>query len=251
MTLLNTQSSSTENDGTGWCIAYGDFYSNQDLTANQACCGCGGGRFTGPPTTAPTVAAIVSSAVVVNSFDPLAFNSDTAAQSAMAISLVSAVERVTSVDQVTNLFAELYLARRTTQSAKVSFDLILQPTAGQDASQLQTDLVSQLTGAVSSGPLATTIAANTQASSALSSATINEVSSTSIIQTATIVVTQAPKPPPSVPGFVTPLSHAYCRSVASAMFETFTAAFAHQLLLLSIAHTHAAYRVLGWQCCAA
>ena len=44
--------------GTGWCVAYGDSYSNQDLTANQACCGCGGGSSINiAPSEAPTAAA--------------------------------------------------------------------------------------------------------------------------------------------------------------------------------------------------
>merc|ERR1712166_1577445 len=43
----------------GWCATYGDGYANQGLTANLACCGCGGGSSatTIPPSEAPTTAA--------------------------------------------------------------------------------------------------------------------------------------------------------------------------------------------------
>ena len=37
---------STSTSTSTWCIQYGDSYANQGLTANQACCGCGGGSNT-------------------------------------------------------------------------------------------------------------------------------------------------------------------------------------------------------------
>jgi len=147
---------------------------------------------TATPTIAPTAAVVVSSSVVLNNVDPDTFNNDTAAQSSLKISLTSSIESVTSEDQVINMKAENGSSTRRAGGTSVTFDLVIPPTAGEDSGQLQANLVSQLTSAVSSGDLTAAIVANAPANSSLSAASVNEAASTTQIETTTVVTTQSP-----------------------------------------------------------
>merc|ERR1712166_903614 len=67
----------------GWCATYGNGYANQGLTANLACCGCGGGSSatTIPPSEAPTTAAPSDAPITAAPTDPPSEAPTTAAPS--------------------------------------------------------------------------------------------------------------------------------------------------------------------------
>ena len=143
---------------------------------------------------ASTAAAVLSSAIVLDSVDADTINNDVSAQTAVKTSIVASIPAVSSEDQVINVHAETYGGNRrlTLTQTTISFDLVLVPTAGQDASQLQADLVSQLTTAVSDDTLNTAMVANAPVGSALASATVNPAASNTQIKTITTIATQAP-----------------------------------------------------------
>ena len=196
----------------GSCASNADCVSGACDTSSSPSCTCASPSLSptsspsNAPSAAPTAAAVVSSAVVLAGLDVEAFNSDAAAQSAVAASLVASIPSLSSTDQVSNLVAQLYLSRRSSQTT-VSFDLTLAPASGQSSSQMRADLVSELTAAVSNDALGNALAANTPANSALSSASVSKDASNSQIAAATVVVTQSPTtsaPTRSTPSTATP-----------------------------------------------
>merc|ERR1712166_727185 len=149
---------------------------------------------TSTPTMAPTNPAVVTSAVVFEGLDPVAFNNDTAAQELLKTNLVSSLASITSTQQVSNVKANTYAARRSGSSTSVSFDLEIAPIAGEDSGHLKANLVSELTSAVTSDTLSTAIASNAPANSVWHSATVNEASSATVVSDPlfTYITTQAP-----------------------------------------------------------
>ena len=162
----------------------------------------------------------MSTAVVVDSMDPDEFNNDQAAQSATRASIVSSVPSINSDEQVTNLRASNYVGRRTGLQAQVSFDLVVSPTAGQDATELRSGLVTELTAAVQSNTLTDALIANAPSNSSLANVTVDGAASSALIEVVTIVTTEAPTT--STPSTSTPSTSAPTTSAPTSNVQTST-----------------------------
>lgn len=126
---------------------------------------------------------------MLNSVDSDAFNADTQSKAAFQEAIVISVPSVELSEQVVNIWATAYTSRRDATAARISFDLVIYSTSSINASGLLTQLVDELTAAVSTNTLASALANTVPANSSLSAATVNTNASMKLIETFTIFTT--------------------------------------------------------------